>query len=307
MVRPDLNLLILLDVLLEEGSVTAAGRRLRLSPSATSRALARLRRATGDPLLVRAGRGLAPTPRAVELRDSVHQLVQDAEAVLRPAADPDLAALSRTFTVRTGDGFVENFGPALVARVAAQAPGVRLRFTQKPDKDPTLLRQGAVDLETGVLDQLPGPDIRSTALFGDRFVGVVREQHRLAIGSLTSRDYAAARHVHVSRRSLDGGPVNEAVAAAGHTRLAVVVVDGFAAALALARNSDLVATVPARHTANLRVGLHTFDLPFAVPEITVSLQWHVRFHADPTHRWLREHMRAVCAQQNVVSSAVGHR
>ncbi len=120
---PDLNLLVTLDVLLNEGSVARAARRLRLSPSAMSRALARLRETTGDPLLVRAGRGLVPTPRALELRERVSQLVQDSRAVLSPTEKLDLAQLERTFTLRTSDGFVENFGPGLVARVAEDAPG----------------------------------------------------------------------------------------------------------------------------------------------------------------------------------------
>src|SRR5687768_10199510 len=137
---PDLNLLVTLDVLLTEGSVVGAARRLQLSASAMSRALARLREATGDPLLVRAGRGLVPTPRALELRDRVRQVVDDAEAVLRPALKLDLATLARTFAIRSTEGFVETFGPALLARVAAEAPHVRLWFVPKLDKDSALLR-----------------------------------------------------------------------------------------------------------------------------------------------------------------------
>src|SRR5215217_4402047 len=101
---PDLNLLVTLDVLLAEGSVARAAKRLRLSPSAMSRALARVRQTTGDPLLVRAGRGLVPTPRALELRERVSQLVQDADAVLRPAATINPKQLARTFTLRTSEG-----------------------------------------------------------------------------------------------------------------------------------------------------------------------------------------------------------
>src|SRR6476469_9021121 len=107
MARPDLNLLVTLDVLLAEGSVTRAARKLRLSPSAMSRSLARLRETIGDPLLVRAGRTLVPTPRAVELRDEVRQLVQDVEAALRPAELLDLQRLKRTFAIRASDGFAE--------------------------------------------------------------------------------------------------------------------------------------------------------------------------------------------------------
>src|SRR6266436_3176800 len=168
MATPDLNLLATLDVLLAEGSVARAAERLRLSPSAMSRALARLRETTGDPLLVRAGRGLVPTPRALELRERVSQLVQDARAVLRPAGKLNLKQLVRTFTLRTSEGFVENFGPDLIARVGRQAPGVRLRFVQKPNRDSTPLRDGTVDLETGVVGKTTAPAVRAHALFRDR-------------------------------------------------------------------------------------------------------------------------------------------
>src|SRR5665647_1276637 len=158
MSMPDLNLLVTLDALLTEGSVARAAKRLRLSPSAMSRALARLRGTTGDPLLVRAGRSLVPTPRALELRERVRQLVQDGEAVLSPAEKLDLKQLVRTFTLRTSEGFVETFGPNLIARVSEQAPGVRLRFVQKPDKDSAQLREGTGHLETGVVGKTTGPE-----------------------------------------------------------------------------------------------------------------------------------------------------
>lgn len=295
MSRPDLNLLVTLDVLLAEGNVTRAAQRLRLSPSAMSRALARLRETTGDPLLVRAGRGLVPTPRALELREKVSQLVQETEAVLRPAEKPNLAHLVRTFTLRTSDGFVENFGPDLVARVSAEAPGVRLRFVQKVDKDSTPLRDGTVDLETGVVGNAMGPEVRAQALFRDRFIGVVRMGHPLSEGEITPARYASGRHVLFSRRGLEEGPLDEALKALGVERQIVTIVGGFSTALALARASDLIATVPERHTGNLRAGMHSFPLPVPTPEITVSLLWHPRLHADPAHRWLRECVRDVCA------------
>lgn len=297
MSRPDFNLLVTLDVLLAEGNVSRAARRLRLSPSAMSRALARLRKTTGDPLLVRAGRGLVPTPRALELRERVGQLVQDAEAVLRPAKMLDLAQLVRTFTLRSSEGFVENFGPGLIARVGEEAPGVRLRFLQKADKESTPLRDGTVDMETGVVGEAIGPEVRARVLFRDRFVGVVREGHPLSKGRVTPRRYASGRHILVSRRSLDGGPIDEALGTFGLEREVVTVVGGFSTALALARASDLIASVPERHTGNLRAGMHSFPLPISVPEITVSLLWHPRQDADPAHRWLRGCVREVCAER----------
>ncbi|MEO7954084.1 MAG: LysR family transcriptional regulator [Polaromonas sp.] len=302
MPTPDLNLLITLDVLLAEGSVARAAVRLRLSPSAMSRALARLRETTGDPLLVRAGRGLVPTPRAIELRERVSQLVQDAQAVLRPAEMFDLKQLIRTFTLRTSEGFVENFGAGLLVRIGEEAPGVRLRFVAKPDKDSAPLRDGTVDLETGVVGTKAAPELRAQALFRDRFVGVVRIGHPLAQGEITPARYAAGRHIAISRRGLDLGPVDEALAPFGLEREIATIVGGFSTALALARASDLIASVPECHTASLRAGMHSFPLPFFMPEITVSLLWHPRVHADPAHRWLRGCVRDACAGQPAESS-----
>jgi len=297
MARPDLNLLFTLDVLLAEGSVARAARRLRLSPSAMSRALARLREATGDPLLVRAGRGLVASPRALELRDSVSQLVHDAEAALRPAGKLNLGQLDRTFTLRASEGLVENFGARLLARVSEEAPGVRLHFLHKLDKDSGPLRDGSVDLETGVVDKAIGPEVRAQALFRDRYVGVVRAGHPLSEGEVTTSRYAAAAHVHVSRRDNDKGPIDDALAEVGLKRAIATVVGGFSAALALARASDLVATVHERHTGNLFAGMHSFALPVPIPQFTVSLLWHPRLDGDPAHRWLRGCVRDACAEQ----------
>jgi DNA-binding transcriptional LysR family regulator len=309
MPAPDLNLLVALDVLLAEGSVARAAQRLRLSPSAMSRTLARLRETTGDPLLVRAGRGLVPTPRALELRERVGPLVQDAEAVLRPQEALDLKRLVRTFTLRTSEGFVETFGPNLIARVGEEAPGVRLRFLQKPDRDSAPLRDGTVDLETGVVGKKTGPEIRAQSLFRDRFIGAVRQRHKLSKGKITPSRYADGRHICVSRAGLDRGPIDDALDGAleplGFKREIVTMVGGFAAALALARASDLIATVPERHTGALRKGMYSFPLPVPIPQITVSLLWHPRLDADPAHRWLRKCVRDACAEQIACSSTGG--
>jgi DNA-binding transcriptional LysR family regulator len=296
MSRPDLNLLVTLDALLAEGSVARAAQRLRLSPSAMSRALARLRATTGDPLLVRAGRGLVPTPRALGLRARVGQLVHEADVVLRPAERLNLERLVRTFTLRASDGFVETFGPDLIARVGEQAPGVRLRFVQKSNKDSAPLRDGTVDLETGIVGKTTGPEVRAQALFRDRFIGVVRLGHALSQREITPSRYAAGRHVFVSRRGLDEGPIDEALKPLGLEREIVTIVGGFSTALALARASDLIASVPERHTGNLRAGMHSFPIPVAAPEFTISLLWHPRLDADPAHRWLRACVRNACAE-----------
>lgn len=294
MSNPDLNLLITLDAVLAEGSVARAAKRLRLSPSAMSRALARLRETTGDPLLVRAGRGLVPTPRAIELRDRVSQLVRDAQEVLRPAELLDLGKLDRTFAIRSSEGFAENFGPALIARIARQAPGVRLFFMQKPDKDSKPLRDGVVDLETGVIDLASAPELRGQALFRDNYIGVVRARHPLSRGTITPEKYATGMHISVSREGLEKGPLDDALLQLGLQREIATIVGGFSTALGLARGSDLIASVPERHTASLREGMYSFALPFRTSEFTVSLLWHPRFSADPAHRWLRDLILQVC-------------
>jgi DNA-binding transcriptional LysR family regulator len=135
-------------------------------------------------------------------------------------------------------------------------------------------------------------------LFRDRFVGVVGRRHPLGKGKITPDRYASGRHVAVSRRGSDRGPIDEALASLGLERNIAATVGGFAAALALTRASDLIATVPERHTGNLRTGLKSVPLPFTVPEITVSLLWHPRLDADPAHRWLRGHVREVCARDS---------
>jgi DNA-binding transcriptional LysR family regulator len=260
-----------------------------------SRALARLRQTTGDPLLVRAGRGLVPTPRALELRERVRQLVQDAEAVLRPVGKLDLKQLARTFTIRARDGLVENFGSDLIARAAREAPGVRLSFVQKPRKESDSLREGLGDLEIGVVGKATGPEVRVHPLFRDRVIGVVRPGHALCRGKITPARYAKGKHISVSRRGLDTGPIDEALTPLGLQREIATIVGTYSAALALARASDLIASIPERQTGNLRAGMHSFPLPFPAPEITISLLWHPRLDADPAHRWLRTLVLDTCS------------
>nr|WP_318381570.1 LysR family transcriptional regulator [uncultured Enterobacter sp.] len=299
MTDPDLNLLIALDALLAEGSVAGAARRLRLSASAMSRTLSRLRTVTGDPLLVRAGRTMVLTPYAQAIRERTQQTVFEALAVLRPAASAlDLATLTQTFTLRANDGFVEAFGPVLIVAAAKQAPHVRLRFAPKSEKSVRPLREGLVDLEIGVLGDM-GPEIRIQTLFRDRFVGVVRAGHPLAALSRVSVDeYIACGHVVASRRGEHAGPVDDALAALGLTRTVAAVVPGFPAALAVAQASDLVALVPAsfliHHGGS---ALHAFELPVKTPAITISQMWHPRLEASPPHRWLRHFVLEVCRQQ----------
>ncbi len=298
MIDPDLNLLVALDQLLAERSVAAAARRLGLSASAMSRTLGRLREATGDPLLVRAGRSMVLTPYAEAIRERTHHALSEARAVLAPStAELDLSTLDRTFTLRANEGFVEAFGALLIAAAVQAAPRVRLHFAPKLEKSARPLREGRVDLEIGVLGEM-GPEIRLQALFRDRFIGVVRKGHRLEHSlKITAEEYAACGHVVATRSGKASGPVDEALAALGLQRNIAAVVSSFHSALAVARGSDLVALVPASFLNYQRQGaqaaaVYAFELPVKTAIITISQMWHPRSEVDLAHRWLRQLVRS---------------
>ncbi|MFU0881800.1 LysR family transcriptional regulator [Kluyvera cryocrescens] len=298
--EPDFNLLLALDALLSEASVAGAARRLGLSASAMSRTLTRLRTATGDPLLVRAGRRMVLTPHAQAIRQRANSATMEARSVLTPAVSAlTLPALERTFTLRTNEGFIETFGPRLISAVAAVAPGVCLCFVPKAEKDAAPLREGRVDLEIGVLSGM-GPEIRLQALFRDRFVGVVRQGHPLLqTGEASADRYAAYGHVVSSRHGKAQGPVDSALAEHGLQRKIAAIVPGYSAAMSVVQHSDLIAQVPASWFASqqMRFGeviFQGFALPVDTPPITVSQMWHPRMEVDPAHRWLRQQVLSVC-------------
>ena len=298
----DLNLLRALDVLLAEGSVIGAARRLGLSPSAMSRTLVRLRQATGDPLLVRAGRGLVPTPHATALRERVHSLALEAGSVLQPSrAHLDPAVLDLTFTIRAGEWFMEVLSSAVVANITKAAPRVRLRFAPKHEADPDLLRDGLIDLEIGKRDTA-APEVRTHFLFRDKYVGVARRGHPLlAGGKVTPKRYAACGHVASTQLGGSSGLVDAALKEVHLKRVVQVVVPGFPDALRIAANSDLLALVPSASLGNALVkdrsttlGVQQFEIPVRMPEILVSAMWHPRLDADPAQRWLRHMVISVC-------------
>lgn len=285
----DLNLLTALDALLSEGSVLGAARRMNLSAPAMSRTLARVRQAFGDEILVRAGRRMVPTPRALELRARVRGLVEDARAVMRPASLSDPSLLVRSFTIRASDYVAGVFGAPLQAIAAREAPQITLRFADQGKEDLAALREGRIDLDIGVLGDI-GPEIRVQTLLRDRFVAVVRIGHPLLKGRMTARRFAAAAHVSASRRGRNRGPIDDALAAQGLSRKVKFVVPGFHAAMLTAAASDIVAAVPLAVAATaIRLGLKVryVELPIVTPNIVITQAWHPRFDADAGHRWLR--------------------
>ena len=300
----DLNLLVALDALLETQSVSVAARRLGLSASAMSRQLSRLREATGDQLLVQAGRKLVPTTYGTELRRQVPQRLRDALALLAPVnRDFDPATLERNFYIRANEIFVEMLTPAIVAAVTQSAPNVCLQFLPKPDKDAQPHRSGQIDLEIGVIGTF-APELRTRLLFRDRAIGVCRKGHPLLVSEgPTIERYAASDHVVMSRRAGRKALIDEALEDRGLTRRIVAVVPTFSNAMQIARRSDLVALVTRGSLGNRFIGnrlaeleLESFELPVETPDLPISAIWHPRLDADPAHVWLREKISKICCE-----------
>ncbi|QQX87724.1 LysR family transcriptional regulator [Cupriavidus necator] len=292
----DLNLLRTLDALLAAGSVTGAAERLHLSVPATSHALARLRELTGDPLLVRAGRRLVPTPRAVALREPVAQWIAQAAALVQTPRGDDLAATERSFVVRAPDGFAIAFGAALGAALAADMPRAQLRFVTETQDDDGALRDGRVDLDIGTLRPRE-PEIEVVDLFPEALIAVVRAGHTFAARPATARRYAAQSHIDVQRRAGAPSAVDDALAALGLARRVVLTVAHASAAPVIAARGDFVATLSERLARAMApgLGLALVPLPFLPRGETVVMSWHPRHAADPAHAWLRRQVPAAIA------------
>lgn len=293
----DLNLLAALDALLEEGSVAGAAQRLHVTAPAMSRSLGRIRRATGDQILVRTGRSMTPTPYAIAVREQVHDLLQQVHSVLAPSRELDLTTLERTFTLRWHDSLVALSGPALLAEVRQQAPGVRLRFIAESSIDTPGLRRGEVDLEANA-NRPAQPEIHAEQVAETRHVVVMRRGHPLArVETVTAAQYAEAEHIAVSRRGRFGNAVDEALARLGLTRRVVATAPTEGAGLEFVRESDLLVTAPesTTHTPAADLGLVLVPLPFELPSAAVYLSWHQRYDTDPAHVWLRSLARTALA------------
>ncbi|MBV1941204.1 LysR family transcriptional regulator [Streptomyces sp. BV286] len=285
----DLNLLTALDALLEEGSVAGAAARLHVTAPAMSRSLGRIRKVTGDQILVRTGRHMTPTIHALAIRTEVHALVQQAHQLLSPQTELDLATLERVFTVRWHDALTTTCGTALVAAVHRQAPGVRLRLTAEPGDDTPELRRGTVDLASSAGPPTQ-PDVHHRLIGRDRLVIAVRPDHPLTEQPVTTERFAAADHLTVSRRGRLHDPIDDALTALGHERRVIASAPTTTTALQLARDTDLVVTLPDAATRPIRhqLGLTTLPLPLELPEVPLHLLWHQRHDNDPAHTWLRE-------------------
>ncbi|MFG1686392.1 LysR family transcriptional regulator [Nonomuraea sp. NPDC049269] len=295
----DANLAIALDALLAEHSVTRAAARLHTSPAAMSRTLARLRRILQDPLLVRAGQTMVPTPRAQSLRDEAAAVVRSLGALLSPGTGVDPASLRSTFTLQAADLVAAALAPGLLRLAQQEAPGVSFRLRAEELEAGTTLRDGRIDLEIGSIDHVD-PETQVEELVSLRMMAAVRPGHPLTERPLTPARLAAAQHVAVSRRGRFTGPLDIALAEQNLHRRVSVVLPSHLAAMTLATRSDIVCLVPAALSGAApspltddatALGLCLLDIPLALPPLTIGMAWHPRHTADGAHHWLRNAIR----------------
>ena len=292
----DLNLLVVLDALLETRSTTRAAKRLALSQPATSHALGRLRELFGDPLLVREGRGLAPTPFAVELAPRVRAALEAVRSAVSGPSRFDPRTSSRVFTMGTGDYAASVLLPKLAARLAAEAPKVELFVKPYADASTETLAGDVVELVCGPPVTGPRPAwARSEILFEERFVCLVRKDHPLGRGRLTLDRYCALPHVLVAPRGTSReGAVDEALARLGRRRRVAVALPSFFVAPQIVRETDYVLTL-AEHVARdvgRFLGLRLLEPPVDLEGFSIAMHWHARHDADEGHRFFRDAVRA---------------
>ena len=280
----DGRLLRLLVTVLEAGSITGAAHRLGVTQSAVSHLLDKLRAITGDALFVKAGRGIVPTARAVELGLRARDLLGELERFARHGAAFDPARWQTVFTIAASDFQRDVLLPSLAAALRAQAPGVTLRVVASDVPSLAMLREESCQL---ILSPRPpeGGDIMQKRLFDDRYRVFFDAAVRTAPASRD--EYLAARHATVlyeSRRPLD---VDQWLAAHGVRRRFAVLVPGFAGLPAFLRGSDLLVTAPGLLGGHLLRELASAEMPVRCPPLSMYMLWHARHQHDAAHRWVR--------------------
>lgn len=301
----DLNLLVALDALLAERNVTRAAAHLRLSQSAMSAALGRLRTLFGDPLLLRTAGGMLPTSKGQELVAPVRQVLAEIGRIVQLPERFDPALAERTFTIAASDYVEYAILPRLVDYLEARAP--RARLAVRPMDFGAVGRQlegGDVDL--GILGAgFAPPSVRSRPLFVERFVCIVRKGHPRVGERLTLDDYCALDHVLVSP---SGGaftaPADDALAALGRTRHVRLSVPHFLLVPEILTHSDMIAVLPERLARGYGERFRVFDLPFDLAPFSVVAIWHERTHRDPALAWLRQSI-ADLMNEPVASGSAG--
>jgi DNA-binding transcriptional LysR family regulator len=286
----DLNLLVVLEAVLAERSVAKAARRIHVTPSAVSNALARLRTALNDPLVVRSGRGIVPTPRAAALAPELHRILEELGRAVQ-GETPDPSSTTRQFTLAIADAGQLVQGPHLASEFASRMPLARLQVVGID----TLLSSGGlsgteIDLAIAALeDHTPG--IRIKPLYKERAILVARLGHPLAGTSASKRLLGGLRHVDVQ---VAPGRGYRALAAAyaqrGIGRDVALIVPSFTAAAAIVAETDFVATLPERFVEHFGEAFGIAKLIIPAPQLSISIKlaWHERTEHDPLMRVFRD-------------------
>ncbi|HRE89476.1 MAG TPA: LysR family transcriptional regulator [Myxococcota bacterium] len=289
----DLNLLWTLHVVLQEGSVTAAAARLNLTSPAVSNALARLRNALGDPLFVRAGRGLVPTSRAMELRPALASTFEALERALSQGEGFNPKTLVREFTIALSDTEQVTCMPAIASLFAAELPLSSIHVVSID----TLLAGGGLSASAADLTISPpldAPGIRQRHLYDEHAAFIVRTGHPLLDAPMTPEAFNAARHIDVhialGRGGVGNDQATDAIANQGFAREVALRVPGFVPAVMIAASTDLVAGVPRRLADTLAAHFPIAMLSGRLPTLSfeMMLTWHERTDADPGAAFLRE-------------------
>jgi DNA-binding transcriptional LysR family regulator len=285
----DLNLLVALDALLAERSVSRAAVRLHLSQPAASALLARLRELFGDPLLLRSARGMLPTPRALELLGPVRQVLDEIGAIVQPRAAFDAARAVCTFTLSASDYVEYALLPTLADHLEHKAPGVCLEV--RPLDLQSVAKQmesGDVDLcITGLQNAIPGLHVRP--LYTERMVSVVRRNHPGVGARLTLDKFCSLEHIQVSvRGSGFSTRIDAALAVLGRKRHARLAVPHFLLVPEIVARSDMISALPERLARGYAKVLRILEPPLDIEGFTVGEMWHERNERDPAQQWLRE-------------------
>jgi DNA-binding transcriptional LysR family regulator len=283
------NLLVALDAMLREGSVTRAAARLGVTQSAMSHALRQLRELLGDPLLVRGTGGMVLTPRAESLAVPLRRGLEDLKLALRDEPLFDPAAARRAFTIATNDAVGLLILPPLLDLFGREAPGIDLDVT--PGDMPRYAHQ----LETGALDLALGaafdaaPGIRTRTLMAEQFACLVRADHPEVKETLDLATYVRLPHVLISPRGEGQGFVDAALEPLGLRRRIALRIRYFLLAPIVVARSSLVLTAPRRISEILAEAfpLRVLRPPLELSDFTIVMAWHERFDNDPAQRWLR--------------------
>ena len=294
----DLNLLVVLEALLRVRSVTLAAEELGLSQPAASRALGRLRDLLDDPILIRSGHAMVPTPRALALAEPLRSSLEGIRRTLEPPEDFDPSAARRAFVLCAIDTTQAVVLPRLLEAIAERAPGVEVSTAPLRATDALFdkLAAGQVDLGIARFETLP-PGFRSAFLYEDDIVCLVRKDHPRVRGTLTLTRYLAEAHLAVESSSSMERPftIERLLAEQGHTRRVACTMDNLAMAPFVVARSDLICSAPGETIRPFAEGLALRMLPppFEAPAFELHLVWHERNERDAGHAWLRNTLRSL--------------